>query len=83
MPFDDETFDGGYMLHVGMNIEDKAKLFQEIYRVLCPGASFGIYDVMRKEEGKVAYPVPWTDNSRTCSLASSGQYRRALRDAGF
>ena len=23
MPFEDEMFDGGYMMHVGMNIEDK------------------------------------------------------------
>ena len=41
MPFEDETFDGAIMLHVGMNIDDKAKLFTEVYRVLRPGTSFG------------------------------------------
>ena len=33
-------FDGAVMLHVGMNIEDKATLFKEAYRVLKPGAKF-------------------------------------------
>ena len=27
MPFEDEMFDGGYIMHVGMNIEDKSQLF--------------------------------------------------------
>jgi ubiquinone/menaquinone biosynthesis C-methylase UbiE len=47
------------MMHVGMNIEDKDGLFAEIYRVLRPGAAFGVYDVMRQKDGGLAYPVPW------------------------
>ena len=34
LPFAPGSFDGAYMLHVGMNIEDKAKLFAEVRRVL-------------------------------------------------
>lgn len=83
MPFKDETFDGGYMMHVGMNIEDKAQLFAEIYRVLRPGAAFGVYDIMRNKDGKLAYPVPWATESSTSRLATPGQYKRALGDAGF
>ena len=37
MPFQDNMFDGGYMLHVGMNVDDKELLFSETYRVLRPG----------------------------------------------
>ncbi|RKZ43340.1 MAG: SAM-dependent methyltransferase, partial [Gammaproteobacteria bacterium] len=58
MPFQDKTFDGAYMMHVGMNIDDKAELFKEIYRVLRPGASFGVYDVMRNKAGELIFPVP-------------------------
>jgi len=83
MPFHDETFDGGYMLHVGMNIEDKALLFSEISRVLRPGAFFGIYDVMRFKEGELIYPVPWATESCTSKLATPDQYKQALRGAGF
>ncbi len=83
MPFQDETFDGGLMLHVGMNIEDKAQLFTEVYRVLRPGASFGVYDVMRNNGGELAYPVPWATENSTSILATTDEYKQALSDAGF
>ncbi|MFC1684017.1 class I SAM-dependent methyltransferase [Pseudomonadota bacterium] len=83
MPFQDEAFDGGYMMHVGMNIEDKAQLFSEIYRVLRPGSSFGVYDVMRMENGELTYPVPWATDNSTSKVATPAQYKEALSDAGF
>ena len=83
MPFDDETFDGGVMLHVGMNIEDKAGLFAEIHRVLRPGASLGVYDIMRINEGDLAYPVPWATDAGTSKLATLEEYENALGGAGF
>jgi len=83
MPFQDNIFDGAYMLHVGMNIDDKALLFSEIDRVLRPGSSFGVYDVMRQKEGELIYPVPWAAESSTSKLSSPDQYRQALSDAGF
>jgi SAM-dependent methyltransferase len=83
MPFQDESFDGGYMMHVGMNIEDKAQLFTEIYRVLRPGSNFGVYDVMRQNGGELVYPVPWATDSSTSSLATPDKYKEALADAGF
>lgn len=83
MPFEDETFDGAIMLHVGMNIEDKSKLFAEIYRVLRPGASIGVYDVMLINDGELAYPVPWATENINSKLATPDQYRQALINAGF
>jgi ubiquinone/menaquinone biosynthesis C-methylase UbiE len=46
MPFASRSFDGAYMLHMDMNIQDKAALFAEALRVLNPGDVFGIYDVL-------------------------------------
>ena len=83
MPFQDNTFDGGYMLHVGMNIEDKSSLFSEIYRVLKPGASFGVYDVMRQNDGELIYPVPWATDNSTSKLSTPTHYKKNLSDAGF
>jgi ubiquinone/menaquinone biosynthesis C-methylase UbiE len=54
MPFADHVFDCAYMLHVGMNIDDKAKLCLEVSRVLRPNSLFGIYDVMRTGDGELA-----------------------------
>ena len=83
MPFEDETFDGAIMLHVGMNIDDKAKLFTEVFRVLRPGTSFGVYDVMQINDGELTYPVPWASDNSTSRLATSGQYKQALNHARF
>jgi SAM-dependent methyltransferase len=83
MPYKNEEFDGGYMMHVGMNIEDKAGLFSEIFRVLRPGASFGVYDVMRNNDGELTYPVPWATEESTSKLATPDQYMQTMSDAGF
>lgn len=83
MPFADETFDGAYMLHVGMNIEDKRKLCNEVARVLKRGTSFGIYDVMRIDEGELAFPVPWATTAASSAVAGPSQYRAALQAAGL
>ena len=83
MPFEDATFDGALMLHVGMNIEDKVQLFTEIYRVLRPGASFAIYDIMKIHDGELSYPVPWATEYSTNKLATPEQYKQSLRHAGF
>ena len=83
LPFEDDMFDGAVMLHVGMNIEDKATLFKEAYRVLKPGANFGIYDVMQISHGELFYPIPWAENSSNSYLASPQQYLTLLKQANF
>jgi ubiquinone/menaquinone biosynthesis C-methylase UbiE len=83
MPFADGAFDGAYMLHVGMNIADKATLCAEIGRVLRPGSLFGIYDVMRIGDGDLTFPVPWATTAASSAVAEPAQYRSALQAAGF
>ncbi|MET4806659.1 ubiquinone/menaquinone biosynthesis C-methylase UbiE [Limibacillus sp. MBR-115] len=83
MPFQADSFDGGYMLHVGMNIADKAALFREVARVLKPGAAFGVYDVMRVGTADISYPVPWASHARISFLAKPEEYRLALKAAGL
>ena len=84
LPFAPQTFDGAYMLHVGMNIDDKKKAFAEIRRVLQPGASFAIYDVMRESgEGELSFPVPWATSPEASFVESAATYRRFLEGAGF
>jgi ubiquinone/menaquinone biosynthesis C-methylase UbiE len=83
LPFDDARFDAATMLHVGMNIEDKARVFAETRRVLKPGGRFCIYDVMRTGDGALSYPVPWASAASTSFVESAEAYRRLLREAGF
>ncbi len=83
MPFEDAAFDGAYMFHVGMNIADKATLFAEAYRVLRPGAEFGIYDVMQTGDGELTFPVPWAMTAENNAAASPAAYKEHLTAAGF
>ncbi|MGH6924690.1 MAG: class I SAM-dependent methyltransferase [Propylenella sp.] len=83
LPFDDGTFDGAYMMHVGMNIEDKRALFAEVRRVLKSEGWFALFDVMRKGDGPLAYPVHWAATAETSFVVKPAEYRRALEAAGF
>jgi ubiquinone/menaquinone biosynthesis C-methylase UbiE len=83
LPFAPGSFDGAYMFHVGMNIENKSRLFAEVRRVLAPSGLFGIYDVMRLAAGDLSYPVPWASGPESSFVANAASYRRLLVAAGF
>jgi ubiquinone/menaquinone biosynthesis C-methylase UbiE len=83
MPFASATFDGAYMIHVGMNIEDKAGVFREVARVLKPGGRFTIFDIMRGGEGPLEFPMPWAMSAETSFVRSAEEYRNALKAAGL
>jgi ubiquinone/menaquinone biosynthesis C-methylase UbiE len=83
LPFPAASFDGAYLLHVGMNIEDKAGLLRGARRVLKRGAAFAVYDVMRIGEGALSFPVPWATTAETSFVAAPETYRTLLEAAGF
>ncbi len=83
MPFPDASFEVAYTQHVAMNIEDKGRLYAEVWRVLKPGGRFGVYDLLQGDGGDVIYPVPWARDPATSFLASPRALRRLLEDAGF
>jgi len=83
LPFPDGAFDIACLLHVGMNIADKTRLFAEAARVVKPGGRFGVFDVMRIGEGPLAFPVPWAADEVTSFLASPADYRGAMEAAGL
>lgn len=80
-----EHFDAATMLHVGMNIEDKAGMAATVHRALRPGARFAIYDVMAGPAGAadLTFPVPWATSAATSHVAPATEYVAALSNAGF
>src|SRR5215831_14090231 len=83
MTFQAETFDRAYMIHVGMNIADKAGVFSEVRRVLKPGGKFAIFDFVRTSNVPITYPVPWAAHEETSFVVGKESYRDALQKAGF
>src|SRR5712672_1072823 len=93
MPFEQGAFDGAYMIHVGMNIADKAGIFREVRRVVKAEAVFTIFDIMRTADGRagagraeagaIRYPVPWALSEQTSFVGTREEYREALQKAGF
>jgi SAM-dependent methyltransferase len=83
LPFPPHSFDGAYMIHVGMNIADKATLFGQVKRALRPGGFFAVYDIMKTGPGELTYPVPWAHTPATSFLAEPATYRGLLSDAGL
>ncbi len=83
LPFAAGSFDAAYMIHVGMNVADKAGVALQVASMLKPGGVFGIYDVMRVGAGEMHYPVPWAHEESQNALATPETYREALLQAGF
>ena len=84
LPFAPASFDGAYMLHTGMNIREKSRLFQQVRRVLKPGALFGIYDVMLETgDAALSFPLPWAATPGASFVETPATYRRLLEGAGF
>jgi SAM-dependent methyltransferase len=83
LPFAPNTFDRAYMIHVGMNIADKAGIFREVRRVLKPAGLFTVYDIMRTGDGPIRFPVPWALSEETSFVATARDYRDALHTVGF
>jgi len=83
LPFPDASFDIVWTEHVAMNIPDKPKLYEEMYRVLKPGGTLAIYDVLAGPSGPVHFPVPWARTPESSFLATPDELRSHLEQAGF
>lgn len=83
LPIPDSAIDAACLVHVGMNVEDKARLFAEVRRVLRPGSWFAIYDVMQVGTGQLDYPVLWARDADASFVSEPQTYRNLLTQAGF
>lgn len=83
MPFEDGTFDAAITFHVAMNIPERAALYGEIARVMKPGATLCVYDVMQKSDASLAFPVPWAETAATSHLTTPDEMLTLLGNAGF
>jgi MPBQ/MSBQ methyltransferase len=83
LPFPDGSFDVVWTEHVAMNIADKSQLYDQMYRVLKPGGTLAIYDILSGPVSPVLFPVPWARTPESSFLATPDELERHLTDAGF
>ncbi len=81
--FGENGFDGAFMAHVQMNIEDKSHLFSNIRKTLKPGAPFLFWEVFSETPDQLTYPLPWALDPEDSYLISAQMARSLLEDAGF
>jgi MPBQ/MSBQ methyltransferase len=77
------TYDAAMMVHVGMNVPDKAAVFTDVRRALRDGGTFAVFEQMRVGHGDLPYPLPWAEDGRTSFVAAPEDYVRDLESAGF
>ena len=84
LPFEDGVFDVVYSSGAFTQVDDKAGMFAEVFRVLEPGGVFTCYDWMKGDE-------PYSEDMRywfemeglTYAMETLHSHGRILRDAGF
>ncbi|MEM1004446.1 MAG: methyltransferase domain-containing protein [Pseudomonadota bacterium] len=84
IPVPDAGFDLAVMLHVGMNIKDKAGLFGEVARTLASGGTFAVFDVMGGAVAEpLVFPLPWSTVAETSFVDPPDIYKQAAAAAGL
>ena len=77
------TFERAMMVHVGMNLPDKAAVFAEVRRLLVEGALFGLFEQVRTGPGELSYPLPWANDASSSFVVDLATLTATLEAAGF
>jgi ubiquinone/menaquinone biosynthesis C-methylase UbiE len=83
MPFEDASFDVAWTQHSSMNMEDKERLYAEIRRVLRPGGTLALHEIMAGPVQPIRFPVPWAADPSISFLRPPDEIRAVLRRLGF
>ena len=83
LPFADDSFEVVWMQNVGMNIADKQKLYEQIYRVLKPGGRYAFQELAAGKAATTYFPLPWATDPADSFLVSAEGLRSLLGKSGF
>jgi len=83
LPHPDGSFARAMLVHAGMNIPDKARVFAEVRRVLRRDGLFALYEQMRIGDGELTFPMPWAEDESSSFVERRGRYAELLSDADF
>lgn len=83
LTYPSDHFDLIITQHVQMCIADKEKLYSEVKRVLKKGGQFIYYDVFKRSENSLNYPLPWVNDEVNNHLISSDELKDILHSLSF
>lgn len=83
IPHPDQCFDAVWLQHVSMCIADKKRLCSEIYRVLKPGGSLALQEIIAGPEQEALFPVPWATEACDSYLSDQNELTEQLQQAGL
>ena len=83
LPFENKSFDVVWTQHVQMNVNDKSKFYSEIDRVLTANGIFIYYDIFKKGDQEVDYPMPWADKAEISFLGQVSKMEAILEQLGL
>ena len=83
LPFGDAEFDAVTCTVSFDYLTRPFEVMAELHRVLRPGASVGVYDIMQIKAGELTFPVPWATESHISKVATPETYEDAIHQAGF
>ena len=83
LPYKDASFDVVWTQHVQMNIENKKQFYSEIHRVLNSNGTFIYYDIFKKNNEDLNYPVPWANEPTVSFLQTIANMESILKNLGF
>jgi hypothetical protein len=66
-----------------MNIADRHAFYAGIRRVLKPGGSFAMFDVVAGNAGPLHFPVPWARDPAASFLLAPDATKNVLEACGF
>lgn len=83
IPFPDESYDVVWTQNSGMNIEDKARLYQEFHRMLRPGGKLVTQEPMAGPVQPALFPAMWARDTSSHFLLTPDAMRAVMESAGF
>ena len=83
LPFEKNSFDVVWTQHVQMNISEKKKFYNEIFRVLKTGGKFLYYDIFKSSDNDINYPMPWASRQDLSHLINISELEKILNSIGF
>lgn len=83
IPFKAEMFDVVWSQNMLMNVQDKEKLFSEVYRITKPGGMLAFETIVAGPGGPLHFPTFWAADSSMNFLESSEKLCNLITAAGF